>query len=162
LRDAVAAALLARRDHDLLPVRTPVLGALAFGTRDGARRQDRLQFGDAELHRLAHGAIHLFSRRYALHERDAQRRLALERPVLEDVDADVQSLHGSDARRKFAAATVEECDRLAFAQAQYVDRVMRGVFGQRAHPAGAQRRIDVEARRHAAILAWRRAWLGWG
>jgi len=84
---------------------------------------------------------------------EARRRLALDRAMLEQVDGDPQALDRGDARRELAAAAVEQGDVFSLAQAQDVDRVMRRVLGQRAYAAGAQRCIEIEARRHARIFA---------
>ena len=153
LRNAVAAALLARSDDHLLPVRAPVLGTLAFRPRDRARGEDRLDFGHAELDRLAHRAVHLLAGRHALYQRDAERRLALDGAMLQQVDRYFQPLNRGYARRELAAAAVEQGDVFALAQPQDVDGVMRRVLRERAHASGAQRRIDVEARGHARIFA---------
>ena len=71
LRDAVAPALLAGGDRDALPVRALLRGALARDAPDRARRDHRLQRGDAQFGRLLHREIHLLARRHALHQRDA-------------------------------------------------------------------------------------------
>ena len=106
----------------------------------------------AELDRLAHGEVHALAGRDALHEQHAQRRLALDRAVLEHIDQHRQPLDRRHAGGIFAAATVEERDVVAGADAQHVHRVMRALFGQQAARSGAQRGIDVKAR-HARIFA---------
>ena len=65
-RDAVAAALLAGGDRDLLPVALARRGALALRPRHGAGGEHRPDLGDAELHGLAEGELHAFAGRNAL------------------------------------------------------------------------------------------------
>ena len=136
LRDAVAAALLAGGDGDLLPVRVACRGALAFRPRDRGGGEHRLDLGDAELDRLAHREVHALAGGDALDEHHAQRRLALDRAVLEHIDQHFQPLDRRDARGVLAAAAVEQRDLVARAHAQHVHRVVRAVVGQqRAVPA---------------------------
>ena len=122
-------------------------GALPLRPRHGRRGEQRADLRHAQLHRLADGEFHALARGNALHQGHAQRRLALDRVVGEDIGRDAQLYHRGDAPRMLAAAPVEQRDGVPGAQTQYVDGVVRGVLGQEAGAACAQRRIDVEAGR---------------
>ena len=151
-RDAIAAALLAGGNGDLLPVRMARRRALALGSRHGRGGEQGMDLRDAELDALSHRKIHAFAARDALREHQAKRRLALDRAMREYIDQQFQSLDRGDARRVLAAATVEEGDVIAGVYAQHMHRVMRALFRQRTTHAGAKRGVDVKAR-HARIFA---------
>src|SRR5438270_1343005 len=116
-RYAIAAALLAGGDGDLLPVRLARGGALALRSRHRRGCKHGMDLGGAEFDRLADREVHAFTRGDALYEDHAKRRFALERAVLENIDEQLQPLGRGDARGIFAAAAVEQRDVVAGADA---------------------------------------------
>src|SRR5882672_12202675 len=128
-RNAIAPALLACGDRDLLPVPLPGRRSLAFWARDGGGGQHGLDLGYAELDAFPHAEVHPLAGRYALHQHDAQRRFALDGVMREDIDQDLQPLDRRDAGSEFAPAAVEERDLIASVRAQYMHRMVRAVLG---------------------------------
>jgi hypothetical protein len=149
-RYAIATALLAGRDGDLPPVLDAPVAAQASLRPRGDDRQDRR---GPELDRLAHRIVHRVGRQRRDHERGGERRFALDRIVRADRHGRAAPPRGGDRRAPFASRAVEQRHRVAVAQPQHAQRVVRGGLGQLGR--GALRkddlaRVDEEPRRHGS------------
>ncbi|MBI2508772.1 MAG: hypothetical protein HYV99_01885 [Betaproteobacteria bacterium] len=137
-RHSVAPALFAGRDHDRLPVREPFHGPLLAQSHHVAGAHERLDPGDAQLHRLLHGVVHALAARNRLCERHRERRLAIDRAAPGDIERRGILADALDFRAVFIAVAVEKRDRITGAQPQRARHVARLGGRQRAFPAGAQ------------------------
>ena len=105
-----AATAICRQCARRLSPRSPA------GKPRAARRDHRLDRGRAELDRLAHDEIHRVVRGDALHQRDGQRRFALDRRERVEAHPRVALVGAHERRREFAAGAGEQRQRVADAR----------------------------------------------
>src|SRR5205814_1239806 len=118
LRYVVASALLAGGNHDVAPVGDAPVGAIARESHYGALARDGHYPGDAKLGGFLQGSVHPISARYALSERDDQRRLALRRLSRYHMGTRIATGNPRQLGGEFPALSVEQDDRFSTAHAQ--------------------------------------------
>ena len=124
LREPVLAALFSGLDRDRLPFRLFLCSALIIELHNGSGRNERYYFGGADLDRLLHDQVHVFSFRDRLREADpaAERRRTR---LVQFAELYLPAVDFGDFRRDFTAATVEEHCFAARLQTENIARVMR-------------------------------------
>ena len=122
---AVAAALLAGRDGNALPVRLLARRALALGPEHAALGQQGLDAGRAQFGGFFDQPVHPFVGGHAHGQMHLAPALRAPRSVRLDPHVDVAAAHALDHRLELAALAVEQRDAVARLQPQHL-HVARG------------------------------------
>ena len=147
LRNARAPALLACGDRHAAPMRLAARGALAREAHDAAIAHQRLDPGDAELDRLLDHPVHLVGLGKPMDKPHAHARFHVDIAPCADLDIDAVLLDALDGRVVFAAAAVEDRDRIARLEAQRLADVLGGLRRERELRSGTEAQVAVDARR---------------
>lgn len=150
-RYAIAPALFARRDRQILPMLYASLGSLVCKPHHRPARLHRKDVDDTKLNRLLYREVHALARAQALDQRDCDGRLSLARLPRSNAQTNPLLGYRVDLRAGLAALAVEYDDWIAYVEPQYARGMMsRGV---RKIAGGALRQIAraVETRGGRAV-----------
>ena len=147
-RQAIAAALLARRNGHLPPVLETHAGTLVREMHDTARRGHGLDLAHPELDGFLDRKVHPIARRDSLHKSCRKWRFTLDGDTLDDACDNDAALETSEPRHELPAATVEEHDFVVLAQSQHTPGVMSSMCGQVDFATDGHRHRTVQTRPH--------------